>query len=172
MTDQATLGAWDEATQAASPITTEMLDQLGQAYKKAWDAKEAYDKAGKVLSEAANDAENALIEAMTQAGKDKYIVEGVGTFGFVDKMSVTTPKTNEDKQKLAEYLEQKGGKVLFWSMFGINSNTLQTFYRGEFEEYQEAIEKGAVDKEVAFGIPGLDAPTNRRGLRLYSERKK
>ena len=164
------LNEWDDAAVAASPITTEMLDQLGKEYKQAWDAVEAHEALGKPIKLKANELEAKLVEAMTQANKEKYFVEGIGTFSFTDRLSVQTPKTNDDKQKLAQYLEEKGGKVLFWSLFGINSNTLQSFYRGEFDEYKKLVEEGKAPN--AFGIPGLGAPTNMRGLRFATERKK
>ena len=158
--------AWDEAAEKASTITTEELDRLAMTLKAADAALEETKLIKKEAQKKYDEAERAFITGMEMAGKKKYYVEGVGTYGFRDRMSVRTPKTVDEKQSFAKYLEEKGGKVLFWSTFGVNSQTLNAFYKAEFKDYEDREgEKGQ------FHIPGVGDPTSTRSLVLTKERK-
>ena len=151
-------------------ITTEQLDELCIKYAA---AREDYEKAkenSNDLYAAAETLKGKVVEAMTQAGKSKYIVDGVGTFGFKDKMSVKTPKTLEEKQVLWKYLEEKYGKEVVWDKFGINSQTLNSFYNSELEIFNEEAKLGKVSGD--FHLPGIEAPTAQRDLKLTKEKKK
>lgn len=165
---------FDDVQAEMSSITTEDLDKFAREYQEKYDEYEAQSKIGKELYKEAELLELRFVKALELAGKSKYHVEGIGLFSFVDKQSVQTPKTLEEKQQLAKYLEENGGKTLFWSMFGINSNTLQSFYKGEFEAWKkkcaELQDEGVTDIPN-FGIPGIGAPTNMRSLRLTKEKK-
>jgi maleate cis-trans isomerase len=167
MTD---LQNWDQAAEAAGTISTATLDAIANEYNAAWDAHATAKAIESELRKAAEEMESKLISALEQAGKQKYFVEGMGTFSFSTRMSVQTPKTIEQKQLLAKYLEEHGGKALFWSTFGVNSNTLQAFYKAEFEAHQEQAEQNGTAEP--FNIPGLDAPTAMKSLRLTKERSK
>ncbi len=171
---EASLQDWQQETEKLSGITTELLDKLGRDYKEAWDALEAYQNAGKHLAEKAQLAESRMNEALAQSGKEKYYVEKVGTFSFTERTTVQTPKTDADKQALAKYLEKKGGKDLFWRLFGINSNTLQSFFKGEKEEYAQMAKEAAERGETVpnFYVPGLGSPVSTKQLRFTGERSK
>lgn len=151
-------------------ITTEELDELCVKYAA---AREEYDKAKESSTDLYNVAEGLkgkVVEAMTLAGKNKYIVEGIGTFGFKDTMSVKTPKSLEEKQTLWKYLEEKYGSEVVWDKFGINSKTLNSFYNSELEAFNELALAGKVSGD--FHLPGIEAPTAQRDLKLTKEKKK
>lgn len=160
---------WDQATQAASPITVEQLDDWGKKWK---DASEKYTAAAALASEAykvKEELEGKFVEALNQAGRKKYFVEGIGLVGFATRMSVQTPKTIEDKQALARWIEEKYGKTVFWDKFSINSQTLQSFYNKEYELFEERCEATGVPEQ--FHIPGLAPPVAKVGLKKLSKDK-
>ena len=161
---------WDKATEEASPITTMELDRLAVELYEASAKVDAKKLEMKEVNADKDEKEKALISALETAGKKKYYVEGVGTFGFVDKLSVRTPKSISDKQAFAGYLEKQGGKDLFWSTFSINSRTLGSYYNEEYKAYKDKVESGEI-KDGPFHIPGIDEPTNMRSLRLTKEKK-
>lgn len=164
--------AWAEQAAANTSITTEELDQRAKEYNEAWDQYEGAKEVASELYQRAIALEGKMVEAMEQAGKRKYHVEGVGTFSFTEKMSVQTPKTVEDKIKLARYLEEQGGKNYFWDKFSVNSNTLQPLYKAEFEAYKKKCEdEGKPELAATFSLPGVGAPTLMRSLKLTPDKK-
>ncbi len=166
--------AWAQTAAQGTSVTTEFLDKKGTEYQKLYEAYEAKKKEASKLLEEAEKLESELIEAMDQAGKTKYYVEGLGTFYFSDKLSVKTPKTIAEKKALFGYIQQKHGETVLFDKIGINSQTLQGFYKSEYEEFNErsksALEEGKEFTDV-FAIPGLDEPTNMRSLNFKKEKK-
>lgn len=163
------LSQWDQAVSEVSKITTSELDALARAYA---DARAKYEEAKAVSSKLhaeSEEAERLVIEAMAQSGKTKYFVEGVGTLSFVERLSFSTPKTEQDKQAFARFLEARGGKSLFWNSFGINHNTLQAFCKQEYETWKQNAQ--TTGGSVTFSIPGIEAPVATQTLRLTKERK-
>jgi hypothetical protein len=153
---------WMEVASAGSGVTTDELDKRGQAYQDAYAKYEEAKLVSKKLLAEAERLEGKMIEAMEQAGKSKYIVEGVGTFYFVDKMTVTTPKTIENTRALFNYIREKHGEDFFYTTAGVNHQTLQKLYKTDFEEMVET----SPDKAATFAIPGLQPPTSMRSLNL------
>jgi len=151
-------------------ITTEQLDELCVNYAGARNEYEQAKERATDLYNVAESLKGKVVEAMTQAGKSKYYVEGIGTFGFKDKMSVKTPKTLEDKQTLWKYLEEKYGSEVVWDKFGINSQTLNSFYNSELEIFNDKAKAGEVSGD--FHLPGIEAPTAQRDLKITKEKKK
>lgn len=164
------LADWDEMQEQVNSgnVTTEELDKAAKAYNEAWDLYETEKKRVDVLRVAAEETEAKLIALMEKAGKKKYFAEGVGSFSFVDRFSVTTPKTDADKQALAAYLQERGGKELFWAKFSVNSQTLNSFYKAEAEIHNDNPE----NEGKPFTMPGVAAPTAKTGLRLTKEKVK
>ena len=87
-------------------------------------------------------------------------IDSVKMFGFTfyveERESVTTPKTLEDKKELFEYLKEQG---LFEELVGVNSQTLNSFYK---TQAKAALEEGILD----FKLPGVPPPTVSKNLRL------
>lgn len=163
---------WNAEIAKNSAITTEELDKLAAEYNEAWDKYTEKKDESSELYQKAQELEGKLVEALELAGKNKYYVEGIGTFSFSEKMSVKVPATIEDKQALARFLEEQGGKVLFWEKFTINSQTLQGLYKAMFEEFKEKCEsEGKPEAAAMFNLPGVGAPTLMRSLKLTADRK-
>lgn len=158
--------SWMEAAAEGSGITTQELDARAKAYNEAYAAYEKQKAVASELFKEAERLEGKLIEALEQAGKSKYHVEGVGTFYFSDKLVVTTPKTIPDKKALFDYVLQNHGEDFFLSTASINHQTLQKLYNTDFETFKETNPELAAE----FHIPGLQPPTSKRSLGLRGEK--
>jgi len=140
-------------------VTTAELDEAVVNYKA---AKEEYDKASAVSSEKNSVAEQCkikLIELLSAAGKNSYIVENVALITISLKSQVTTPKTIEQKEQLFKWVEQKLGKEALVAYQTVNYQSLNSLYNSAMAE---ALEKG----EEWKGIDGLDLPTVVRTLSM------
>lgn len=158
------INEWMEAQSEGTSITVEELDTLCKEFK---EAQEVYQSA-KAVSDAAYKEQERLkgkvVEAMELAGKSKYVVEGIGTFYFSDKMSVKVPKDLENKKAFFKYLHDTYGPVVYWDKISVHSATLNSFYNAELEQFNEKAKQGLVSGD--FHIPGLEAPTAMRSLNV------
>lgn len=68
-----------------------------------------------------------------------------GTCSLSFRTSVKIPRTAEDREAFFSYLKSKG---LYDTMIGVNSQTLNSFYKSEIEA---AKERGDAD----FNVPGI-----------------
>jgi len=157
------LAQWDSTQAEVGGITTQELDEMGKAYSAKYAEYEAASKVSKGLYAEAEELEKKMVEAMQLAGKTKYFVEGIGTFYFSNKMSVTTPKTIEDKKAFFKYLLETHGEVYYWDKLSVNSQTLQGIYNSDAKA---AAERG----EALFHIPGLEQPKNKVTLNFKGEK--
>lgn len=162
------LAEWDEAAQKSATITTEELDQWAAKYKELEDEYESKKEIASEAYERLSVMEGKLAEAMDQAGKTKYHIPGIGEVQRTSRKSVQTPKSIEDKQAFAKELERRGGKVMFWNTFGVNSQTLQSFYKNAFAEHEKLCEESG--EPTDFSIPGLGAPTATASIKLDRKR--
>ena len=71
----------------------------------------------------------------------------LASFDIRERVSVRTPKTDEEKRQLFEWLQNKG---IFWSTVSVNSQTLNGLYKSELES--------AAHDGREFNIPGLQEP--------------
>lgn len=110
-------------------------------YKEA--KKEASDEHSQ-LKVFQKDAIN-LLEALE---KDSYKTAR-GTFSFRYPDSYKTPKTVEDKKIFAEWLKSEHGEEIFWELFSVNSQSLNSFCR---EQASLLEEKGEMDPQ----FPGIE----------------
>lgn len=85
----------------------------------------------------------AILEAQ---GLDSFKTSKCG-FSYHYKESFQTPKTLEEKKKLADYIKEKYGEEIFWEKFGINSKTLQSFAKAELQEAED-------NDDFDFELPG------------------
>lgn len=77
-------------------------------------------------------------------------------FYKTENTSVKIPRTLEDKEKLFNFLREKG---LFEQIVSVNSQTLNSLYKSLAEE---ALQQGNLD----FKIPGVEEPTIYTTLKL------
>ncbi len=156
--------AWNEVAGQNSGITVQMLDELITTYQKVYKDYEAAKKVSTELYKIAEEMEGKVVEALQLAGKSKYVVEGLGTVYFMDRMVVPTPKTIENKKMLFDYLRSRHGDTFLLDKLSINHQTLQKLYN---DEVKEALEGG----NTAFTVPGLEQPTSMRSLGFRKERE-
>lgn len=136
-------------------VSVAHMDEMVRDLKK---ARVEYDEAKKLASEAyarLEKAETQVVNALKATGKSSYKVDDVGSVSWYVKESFTTPKTNEDKTKLFNYIKDKYGPDVLMSMVTIHSATLNSFANKETES-------GVME------LPGLAAPT---GTEILSFRK-
>lgn len=148
---------WSEPQEQTSSMTFEEMDNLVQQYHQARLKVEAASAAKKELDQAKQDLEDKVIQALKSSGKTSYTLEGVGSVGVSYRDSFVTPKTNEDKRKLFDYIKSKYGDDYLTKLLGINSNTLNGWAKSEIEA------------DPGLTIPGLEAPTSNE---ILSFRKK
>jgi hypothetical protein len=150
---------WDLETRE---VTTAELDELVISLKA---ARNEYDIAKTISSDrgvVVDELENKLVELLVAANKKSYEVDGVARVTVVNRTSVTTPKTPEEKEALFAFLEKKFGREGLIAYQSVNSMTLNSLYN---KEYEEAIEKGL---EFEMGAV-LAMPTITRKLQVRSK---
>ncbi len=161
---EASAEAWQEAIGATTTVTTEVLDGL---ISDLGDKRKAYDQAKAASTEmykVMDEAERKVIEAMNQAGKRKYFVDGVGTVYFSEKLVVPTPKTIEQKTIFFAWIKNMYGETFLLDKQSVNHQTLQKIYN---DAYDEATVKGG---GAEFSVPGLEEPTAQVTLNFRKEK--
>jgi len=143
--------AWDTAEVPMDQMTLEQMDQLIIQLK---EARTEYDAKKKILTEAGNvleEIEQKIVAALKANNRTGYGVDGIGKVSYYIKESFTTPKTNEAKAQLFDYIQGKYGEDVLTTMISINSQTLNSWANKESEA-------------GVMQIPGLDAPTGKEIL--------
>lgn len=84
---------------------------------------------------------------LTHFGKSNY-QSAFGTVELRTRLSFRTPKSLDEKRAFFEWLTERGA---YWEYVGINSTSLNSLCKGEFETAQE---EGRECK-----IPGIQEPT-------------
>ncbi len=132
----------------AQAMTLDQMDQLVQALnQKRAEHKAAKEAASKIHGEL-EEVEKSVINALKSNGKSKYELEGVGLVYISSKDMFTTPKTNEQKIALFNYIKAKHGPEALIGLTSINSQTLNSWANKEIET------------DPTLQIPGLEAPTS------------
>lgn len=133
------------------------MDNLVKTYREARLAYEKAKEESSRLYHILEEAENQVRNALTEAGKNKYFVDGVGTVSLAVKSSFTTPKTVEDKLKLFDYIKFKYGDEALINYLSIHSSSLNSFANRELES------------DPTLTIPGLTTPTVTTELRFRKD---
>lgn len=125
------------------------------------EARDLYERANKASADAHHFLEETkavVMNALKTSGKSKYELEGVAAIRVQSKDVFTTPKTNDEKRALFQYIQQKYGVDTCTAMLSINSNTLNAWANRE------------VADDPALQIPGLLAPTSVETLYFTSKK--
>lgn len=142
------LSQWDQAdSQNHEALTVEQMDQLVQdlrTQKTAYDL--AQEQADQIKAQF-NEAKDRVLKALLALKRDNYAVDGHGLAYISRKEVYTTPKTNDDKNKLFTYIKEKYGPDALMGLVSINSQTLTSWANKETETGEVQV------------IPGLDQPT-------------
>jgi len=152
MEEQGNLEAW--ATGEEIDIST--LDNLVRHMK---NLETEYEDAKKISTEklrAYEEVEGQVLSLLQKAGKSKWNVDGLGTAYVINRFVVQTPKTNEDKEKLFDYINSKYGRDVLTSKLSVNSATLNSFCKEEREQAER-------DGQLLI-IPGISDPVHQTSL--------
>lgn len=144
-------------------VDTAELDSLIEEMRK---AEEEYDKAKAVASDLGkvrDQKRQLVLDTLKACGKSKYHVDGLGTASLVTVMSVTTPKSLEEKRELFKYIRTKHGDDALTALLSINYQSLNSFVRTELETHKD---------DPAFIVPGVGAPKAETDIRFRSEKAK
>ena len=98
-------------------------------------------------------AKEQSIAYLTELKRENYKSPD-GTISIVDRWRVSTPKTDEEKQKFFDFLTDKD---LFYKYATVNSNSLNSLY---MEYWKSAREAGEMD----FDMPGVSKPELHRDI--------
>lgn len=105
------------------------------------------------------DALNSKILLLLEAHNKNKWETNSGVFQIRERTSVRTPKTDEEKRKLFEWLQNKG---IFWSTVSVNSNTLNALYKNQMEV--------AAQEGTDVVIPGVGEPEIYRQIVISRKR--
>lgn len=104
--------------------------------------------------------ETKVLNLLDIADKKSYKVDGLGTVSKIEKLAVTTPKTTDAKRDFFSWIRETMGEDAVWAYASVNSNTLNSLYNTQTEEYAERGE--------TLDIKGIDMPTTRTTLSFRS----
>lgn len=139
--DQATISQFEE-------FITEFVDQRKKIDTLKLELETESEKLTRIQAKA--------LQYLKTLGRDNYQSK-FGLISIVRTSSVALPKTPEDRAEFFGYLKDKG---LFDSMISVNSQTLNSWFRQEYEIAQE-------EKRITeFKIPGLKEPATFEKIRL------
>lgn len=158
--------AWAAVEGASSePLNMAEMADLVRKSVKAWEKHDRAEELKKKRYARATELDNKIMAALKAANLSKFHVDGVGCMGIRNKMSVTVPKSMEDKVALLNYFKTFGPEVYF-DKVSVNSQTLNSWYNQEFEKAQKD------GTALGFNIPGVAAPTVRETLAFTKEKVK
>ena len=143
------------------PVAEISLEQMDNAVKVLRELKDVYlaeNAKVKELHDAYKQQEARVISLLQQAGKTKYVVEGIGQVITTESLYVPTPKTPEQKQAFFNWLREELGEDGYYTYATVNSNSLNSLYKQKVEEYGE---RGEI-----LDIEGLEPPTSHVKLSL------
>jgi hypothetical protein len=130
-------------------ITMQELDLLGQVIfkqkKECEECEKVLDSKKAILAK----MQAKMISVLEKFGRSNYAIPGSGMLIKSERLTVTLPKTPDDREAFYQYLKEKN---LFEDLVTVNSMTLNAFYKKEFDI---AAEEG---RAVGFKIPGISDP--------------
>jgi len=131
---------------------TTMVKELRDLYDAKKDAEGLFEQSKAEYKAKAD----AIQEALEEAEMQQHKVPGVALVSLRSRLSVQTPKTNEEKEALFGWLRDKG---IFLDKVSINSRTLNSLYQAE---YEAQLESGVAD----WRMPGVGEPVVDNTLSL------
>ena len=128
------------------------VEQFEALLEKAYTLKQEAEEIGNKKKEKEEELaalNNVIIAEFERLDKTSYRSRSCDVIK-VSRPTVTIPKDPAQKEAFFDYLKKK---KIFEDLASINHNTLNAFYKAEFEA---AVSSGNSD----FSIPGLDEPKN------------
>ena len=131
------------------------VSTVDNAIKEMALLKADYEAKKKVSSEAHGlyqEQVALVLELLEKMGKKSFKTDGVATVSKKISMSVTTPKSHEDKALLFKWLKDNLGAEGYLTYASVNSQSLNALYNSHYDESE--------DKEN-FKIDGIGEPVER-----------
>ena len=142
---------WFEETEEKKEISVAEMDA---ALTKLRELKEDYSNKKKESDAAyreVKEQEAVVIQMLADCGKKKYISDA-GKATLVEELTVTTPKTPEEKRAFFNWLLEHQGQDVHDHYLSVNSRSLNTLFKTLSEEYAQ---RGEV-----LEIDGLQPPAS------------
>ena len=146
-----------EELEFTQEVSTKELDACVHSLRMIQEQYEQQSAMAKELHFALENQKKKLTELLMKAGKTKYDAEGIGKVQLVDRMSVSYPKDLEARKQFVQWLTEKLGEEGLLTYLTVNSQTLNSMYKQEFEHAEDP---------AMFSIPGLSEPTATTSVRF------
>lgn len=146
---------WDQSlpNEKFENISVEEMDRQVKELASLDAQKKTVEKMLEDITSKCEVQKQILFNILKKSGKDKYLLSGVGTVSIMKEKGFQTPKTNEDKEKFFNWVQEKHGRDFLLAKQSFNSKSLNAFLKAE---YEAEIEKG----NTVFKVPGImDATT-------------
>jgi len=137
--------------QEETPVTELTITEFEDLCAEAFRVKAEITSVKLVLSlseQALKKIQSSIMSYLEALGKDSYKSKA-GNVYLSKRLSVKVPKEPQAREEFFSYLKEKG---IFEDLITVNSQTLNAFYK---EEFEAAITNGATD----FKLPGIGEPT-------------
>lgn len=130
------------------------VEDLKKKVNECFEKQSEYKKKKRESDDAYNSLNIAKGEAvaMLQELDLPSFKSDMGEISYEYRESFKTPKTVDSKKALRDYIINKYGDDAFWSLFSINSRSLQTFAKGELVEAEDR-------DDFNFDLPGCERST-------------
>ncbi len=139
-------------------ITVEEEVKLVQEYSDLRKIKDSISDSLKDVNDKISTLEAKLVSLMQETKQKRLSIDGIGTLSIRETTSVVTPKELEEKRALWQYIVAKYGEDAAWNKFGVNSASLNSFFKAEKEAIDDAEER------IFFRLPGVGEPQTFFGL--------
>lgn len=158
--DGTTLSDWEKSQE--KPIDLAAMDEMISELVALKLVKEKIELELKEQTDLYEKKKDKVLSVLKNAGKKSYKVDGLANVIITQTPQVKMPKGLTEKEEFFSYLRDKG---IFTEMVSVHSQTLNSWYKTEFENY-------ANSGKIGFKIPGLEEPTVRESLSIRKDTKK
>jgi len=100
-----------------------------------------------------------IIEALESNEMSSFKVDKIANVSISHSLSVKVPKDIESKKLFFEWLARNKGEEVRDAMMTVNSQTLNSFYKAEYESLDD-------DAKLMFQIDGLEMPSVSKVLSI------
>lgn len=131
------------------------LPDLVKLYRTRREERDAINETKKQAQKALDEVEDRILDVLEANEVKTFDLPDVGKVTHKVTKTVKIPQSLEAKQEFLTYLKNLGDDI-YTELVGVNSSTLNRFYRLKDEE---AVENGEV-----LDIPGLELPSIRNSI--------
>lgn len=124
------------------------LQELVTNLKALRDEYDAKKRDLETLGSQCDSMESTLMTHLQENDMKSFKVDGVASISISERMTVQTPKTNDDKAAFFKWLGTTKGDDVMINYMTINSNSLNSLIKAEYESLTD-------DQKLLFQVPGL-----------------